>query len=124
MKQIYKEYAQPFLIEPTKLNSVVNKIHERLGDHAGTATRDSFEVFMSGNRRETLHGVEAVLALENSSRQRIQRLTVVSSSVTTGASRPEHEVQVDFGKVKATGDGRLLHRSPEFLSRQCFQVGR
>ena len=98
MKQIDKEYVQPFVIEPTKLTRIVDKIHERLGDHAGTTTHDSFEVFMSGNRHEILQSLETVLALENSPRQRIHRLMVVSSSVTTGASRPEHEVQVDLGR--------------------------
>ena len=33
MKQIDKDYQQPFLIEPTKLTRLVDKIHDRLGEH-------------------------------------------------------------------------------------------
>jgi hypothetical protein len=103
MKQIDKEYTQPFLIEPTKLTRIVDKIHERLHEHADTTTHDSFEVFMPGNRREVMNSVDAVLALDNSSRQKIQRLILICAAGSPGASRPEHEVQVDFGKPKATG---------------------
>lgn len=100
MKQIDKEYYQPFLLEPTKLTRLVDKIHERLGEHADTTMDDSFEVFMSGNRREVMNSVEAVLALENSRRHKIQRLVIVCSAATKNATRPEHEIQVDFGKEK------------------------
>jgi hypothetical protein len=100
MKQIDKEYYQPFLLEPTKLTRLVDKIHERLGEHADTIVDDSFEVFMSGNRREVMNSVDAVLALENSRKHKIQRLVIVCSAATKSATRPEHEIQVDFGKEK------------------------
>jgi hypothetical protein len=103
MTQIDKEYTQPFLIEPTKLTRIVDKIHGRLHEHADTTTHDSFEVFMSGNRREAMDNVDAVLALDNSSRQKIQRLILSCTAASPSASRPEHEVQVDFGKPRATG---------------------
>jgi hypothetical protein len=100
MKQIDKEYYQPFLLEPTKLTRLVDKIHERLGDHAGTTKHDSFEVFLSGNRHETLGNADSVLALENSRKHKIERLLITCSAATRGAIRPEHEVLVDFGKEK------------------------
>jgi hypothetical protein len=103
MTQIDKEYTQPFLIEPTKLTRIVDKIHERLHEHADTTTHDSFEVFMSGNRREAMDNVDAVLALDNSSRQKIQRLLLSCTATSPNASHPEHEVQVDFGKPRAAG---------------------
>ena len=96
MKQIHKEYDRPFLLEPTKLTRLINTIHERLGDHPYTTAHDHFEVFLSGNRHEELSSIDAVLALENSRKQKIQRLLITSSALARGASRPEHEIQVDF----------------------------
>lgn len=106
MKQIHKDYAQAFLLEPTKLTRLVNLIHERLGDHVKTSVRDHFEVFVSGNRREEMDSIDDVLAVENSRKQKIERLLITCSATVEGASRPEHEVQVDFGQTKiATSPG-------------------
>jgi hypothetical protein len=66
MKQIYKEYARPFLVEPTKLTRLVDRIHERLAQHRDTTPRDYFEALLSGSRREEMTSVAEVLALENS----------------------------------------------------------
>jgi hypothetical protein len=100
MKHILKEYQQAFLLEPTKLNRLVGKIHERLADHANSASHDSFEVFLTGNRREEMTSTDDVLALDNSRKQKIERLVIVCSASAPGAVRPEHEVQVDFGYRK------------------------
>jgi hypothetical protein len=54
MKHIHNEYQQPFLLEPTKLNRLVGKIHERLADHPNSTLYDRFEVFLSGSRREEM----------------------------------------------------------------------
>jgi hypothetical protein len=97
MKQIHKEYYQPFLLEPTKLNRLVGKIHERLADHTNCASHDGFEVFLSGSRREEVTTADDVLALDNSRKREIERLVVVCSASTSEAVRPEHEVQIDFG---------------------------
>jgi len=97
MKNVYKEYEKPFLLEPTKLGRLVDKVHERLGDHANTTVHDSFEVFLSGDRREEMTDVEDVLAIDNSRKHQIKRLVIACSASTAGAARPEHEVQVDFG---------------------------
>jgi hypothetical protein len=105
MISIDKEYPKPFLLEPTKLNRLVDKIHERLGDHANTTAHESFDVFMSGNRHEELPTVDSVLELENSRKYTIQRLLITCSAATRGAVRPEHEVRVDFGKEKKTQQG-------------------
>src|SRR5437899_3201042 len=95
--QVHKEYAQAFLLEPTKLTRIVDKIHERLADHQCTTTRDHFEVFLSGKRREELTSVDAVIALENSRKHKILRLVITCSAGRKGAARLEHEIQVDFG---------------------------
>jgi hypothetical protein len=80
-------YAQSFQLEPTKLTRILDKIHERLEEHASTTKRDHFEVFMSGSRR-----VEDVLKLENSRRHKIQRLLIVCSATAgTGMNGVESE---------------------------------
>jgi hypothetical protein len=100
MKHIHKEYQQPFLLEPTKLNRLVGKIHERLADHPKSTLYDRFEVFLSGSRREEMTTVDDVLALDNSRKHKIERLVLVCSASTPDAVRPEHEVQIDFGYPK------------------------
>src|ERR1017187_9455386 len=102
MKQIDKKYGRSFLVETTKLTRLIDKIHERLGDHPHTTTHDAFEVFLSDKRHERLTRIDEVLALENSRKHRIQRLIISCSAATKGAVRPEHEIQVDFGKIKKT----------------------
>ena len=100
MKQIHKDYYGPFLLEPTKLTRLLDRIHERLGEQKPTQILDHFEVFLSGNRREEMETLDEVLAVENSRRHRIERLLLISSAATDGAIRPEYEVQVDFGVLK------------------------
>ena len=68
--QVQKEYARPFLVEPTKLTRMVDKIHDRPAEQAEGPARDRFEVFMSGDRHEELTSLDQVLALDNSERQR------------------------------------------------------
>lgn len=101
MTQIHKEYERYFLLEPTKLTRLINKIHERLADHQGTTTHDDFTVLLTGNRREELTNLDDVLALDNSQKQKIQRLLIVCSASTVGAVRPEHEVEVDFPSLQS-----------------------
>jgi hypothetical protein len=100
MKQIHKGYQQSFLLEPTKLNRLVGTIHERLADHTHNASHDSFEVFLTGSRREEMTTVDDVLALDNSRKRKIERLVIVCSASTPDAVRPEHEVQIDFAYPK------------------------
>jgi hypothetical protein len=100
MKHIHKEYQRPFLLEPTKFNRLVGKVHERLGDHTNSTLYDRFEVFLAGSRREEMTTVDDVLALDNSRKQKIERLVIICSASTSGAARPEHEVQIDFGYPK------------------------
>ncbi len=117
MKQIDKEYRQSFLIEPTKLTRLVDKIHERLGVHTDMAQHDSFEVFLSGNRHEVITNVDSVLELENSRKHRIERLLINCSAATKGVVRPEHEVQVDFGVEKKTQGAPTATRIVEISVR-------
>lgn len=100
MKQVHKEYQRPFLLEPTKLSRLVDRIHERLADHQSTTRHEEFEVFLSGNRREEIATLEQVLELENSRKRKIERLVIVSSATASGSTRPDHEIQVDFGAPK------------------------
>lgn len=98
--QIHKQYDRSFLLETTKLVSLVNTIRDRLADHHGTTAHDSFQVFLSGDRVEELTDVDEVLALDNSRKRKIQRLVIVCSASTPGAAKAEHEVHVDFGRMK------------------------
>jgi hypothetical protein len=107
MKSVRKEYKQPFLIEPTKLTRLIDKIHERLADHPATTTRDTFEVFLAGNRHEELTTLEQVFALDNSRRQRIKRLLIVCSASSQAATRPDHEVEVDFASPKISSQSNV-----------------
>jgi hypothetical protein len=102
VKQVHKEYQQPFLLEPTKLSRIVDAIHARLADHRGAALHDAFEVFLTGNQREELSNLDEVLGLTNSSKRRIERLVVLCSASEPGSVRPDHEIQVDFGGPKST----------------------
>jgi hypothetical protein len=106
--QVHKEYVQAFLLEPTKLTRIVDKIHERLADHKCTTSCDHFEVFLSGKRREERTSVDEVLALENSHKHRILRLVVTCSTGRKGAARLEHEIKVDFG-----GEGTGSHNKSQ-----------
>jgi hypothetical protein len=105
MINVHKDYRQAFLLEPTKLERLVNTIHERLEDHEGTTPHDTFEVFLTGNRREELTALSQVLALDNSRKRRITRLVVTCSASSPGARRPEHEVQVDFARMQPNSSG-------------------
>jgi hypothetical protein len=109
MKQIHKEYAQSFQLEPTKLTRILDKIHERLEEQAHATKRDHFEVFMSGSRREEMTNVEDVLKLENSRKHRIQRVLIACSATAEGSVRPEHEVQVDFCVTKTKVEGEAIN---------------
>jgi hypothetical protein len=107
MKLIHKEYQQPFLVEPTKLERIVGKIHESFAAQSNSAVQDSFEVFLSGNQREEMSTLDDVLALDNSRKHRIERLVILCSASSPLAPRPEHEVQVDFAfpKPSSTSPG-------------------
>jgi hypothetical protein len=104
MKQIYKDYERPFLLEKTKKDRILDVIHGRLGEHQDTTKRDDFEVFLSGQRREEMTSVNDVLKLDNSRKSKIQRLLITCCASSEGAARPEHEIQVDF-------DGRTIAKN-------------
>ena len=88
MQHINKEYKQAFLLEPTKLTRLIDKIHERLNDQQNTTQRDHFEVFLSGDHREEVSSLDQVLALANWRKHKITRLVIVCSASTAGAERP------------------------------------
>lgn len=100
MKTIEKEYGERFVLEPTKLSRIVDKIHERFADHPKNTWHDTFEVFLSGNRHEEMSALDDVLALDNSRKRKIERLVVRCSAATLAATKPEHEVEVDFACPK------------------------
>jgi hypothetical protein len=102
MKQIYKSYQQPFLLERTKLDRLLDIVHSRLGDHEHTTKRDHFEVLLLGNRRDEMSSVDDLFKLDNSPRSKIRRLLITGCASTDG--NPAHEIQVDF-------DGRNVDKN-------------
>jgi hypothetical protein len=102
---LHKDYEKWFLVEPTKLRRLVDKIHERLREHGHATILNTFEVFFTGNRRDEMNELEDVLALDNSRRHKITRLTITCSGSSLGATRADHEVQVDFARPKPTSTG-------------------
>jgi hypothetical protein len=78
MKETYKEYHDPFVIEATKLTSIVQAVHAGLAN--GREIADHFDVLFSGSQRKTSGTVEEVLALDNSTRERIHGLVFSSKS--------------------------------------------
>jgi hypothetical protein len=95
MTRAYKEYNRHFLLEPTKLNRIVDTIHSCIGTIAGVTLHDNFQLYLKGDRREELSSVDEVLATDNSRKYKIERLAIHCSAV--GAPRTEYEAQVDFG---------------------------
>jgi hypothetical protein len=93
MRRERKEFVdKAFIVEPSKLTKLISVIHERFGGD-GTFT-DRFLVQKGESQKSEFKSLEDVLALDNSSRQRITRLTIHSESVTEGSRR---EIEVDFG---------------------------
>jgi hypothetical protein len=102
---VHKEYQKAFLLEPTKLRRLVDKIHESLGEHRDASLHNTFEVFFADSRRVELNELEDVLALDNSRRQKITRLAITCSAFSLGGAKSDHEVQVDFGRPQRTSTG-------------------
>src|SRR5215207_7147663 len=68
MTELKKRY-KPFLIEPTKRNRLIAVLQERLEEHA-----ISFAVTLKNGRQLNTADIAEVMALDNSSRSRVQRL--------------------------------------------------
>ena len=100
MHSVYKDYQKAFLVEPTKLRRLVDTVHERLASRPDLALQDSFEIFLAGNRHEEMSNLDDVLAHDNSRRHKITRVAITCSASAPSATRPEREVQVDFGRPK------------------------
>ena len=82
MQHIEKEYDQSFVLEPTKLTSLVEKIHERLADLQNTTQHDKFELFLTNHLHEEFTDIEKVLSRQNSRKHKIKRLLVICSATT------------------------------------------
>jgi hypothetical protein len=108
MARALKQYGKTFLVEDTKLRSIVEMMHKRLAMHAGLSASDSFDVFIKGERQEQLDSLEDVLSLDNSRRQRIERLIVTASASQPNGQRPTHEIQVDFAGPKPGTSTRVV----------------
>jgi hypothetical protein len=116
MKQIHKDYQRAFLLEKTKLDRLLDIIHGLLGEHQNTTKHDDFEVFLSGQRLEEMTSVDDVLNQDNSRKSKIERLMINCSASTQGATRPEHEIQVDF-------DGRTVGKTKIIVSIRSDDAG-
>lgn len=103
MPQIQKDYSHAFLVEPTKLTRLLDLIHHGItGGSADIYVIYRFHVFLRKNRVDEFDSVDAVLALENSRKKKIQRISVLCSGGLLDGNPAAHDkqVEVDFGVVK------------------------
>jgi hypothetical protein len=106
MVHLNKEYQHAFLLEPTKFRRLVDIIQANVSENRSDGTLHStFEVFFAGNQRAEVTELDEVLALDNSRRRRISRLAITCSKISSGARRPEQEVQVDFARPTLNSSG-------------------
>jgi len=110
MKQIHKEYPSPFVLEATKLTGIVDALHARLSDHQ-QPIRDSFEVILSGNRREEVTTLDALLALQNKKGMRLEGMILTCSSKEASAGT-DHAVEVVFGPKPGTDQAPARATTP------------
>lgn len=89
MRTIHKEYTRFFVLEPTKLTSLVEVMGQALTTFSQTAGKQQFEIFMKEDRVEQVNSLQEVLATENSRRRAVKRLLMTCSS-------GEEEIRVDF----------------------------
>jgi hypothetical protein len=85
---VQKEYQKSFLVEPSKLGRLIDKIHERLRENQNATLQDMFQVFFTGDRREEMTELDDVLALDNSRKKKIKRLAITCSS-SLGAAKSD-----------------------------------
>lgn len=107
MRLIHKEYKQHFLVEPTKLDKLVDVIQGSLAEHRGRVLK-SYEVVFKGDRSDTFDNIDDVYRLDNSKKGKIQRLLITMSSTPDGDSKPNHEAQVDFSVLRQEKKDRLV----------------
>jgi hypothetical protein len=105
MHTVEKTYQQPFLVEPTKLERLLELIHQRMADHQPSNPQDAFELFLTGNRREEMTRLSDVLATDNSNRHRVRRLIVSCTATSMAGPTLAHQAHVDFGLPMRTPNG-------------------
>jgi hypothetical protein len=104
LSAIRKEYKRPFILEETKLTSVLEVIHDCL-DSPGVVTKDRFEVFVGRDRVEEATTLEEVLGTPNSRENPIHRLVLTSSAPAPSPGHGSHEIEIDF-------DAEAMETSP------------
>jgi hypothetical protein len=99
------EYTFPFKLDETKLTAIVDTAHEYLGDAQYTLLPDRFEVIFSEVDREELSSLDTVLALDNSSSRKVQRVVMTSASVPQASNTLGREIEIDLGQKKRNSSG-------------------
>ena len=104
MSAIRKEYKRPFILEETKLTSVLDVIHGCL-ESPGVATKDHFAVFVGKAGVEEVTTLDEVFGIANSRENPIHRLVLNSSAPAPSPGRGSHEIEIDF-------DAEAIENSP------------
>jgi len=101
VKSIRRSYKIPFLVEKSKLGRLVTVVREKAAEVNNI--RERYEVHLSSRKLVETTALDEVLQLDNSERNRVERLTVVFEVIPTGepdAAEQRESISVDF-------DGRL-----------------
>jgi len=92
---------QSFLLEPTKLVRLVDKMHEQFDpDQLPT---DDFTAFMKDGSSQTLQDLNGVLQLDNSSRRKIERVVLCSTASPVTDNPKILRIEIDFGVPVVAG---------------------
>ena len=95
MKTERKQFLSPFLVEKSKLTRLMDVIETRF-NQGGTAPACRFEVHLLGQKIIETASIEDVLAVDNSKRNRVERLLLTCSSDAPSGQEPDRDLLVDF----------------------------
>jgi hypothetical protein len=95
MPAIYRARTDPFVLDSSKLTRLMNVIKEALAPLADPRA-DSFLLFLSDYRHVDLDALDHVLALDNSTRARVQRLSILCGAGHNTDGSPRNAITLAF----------------------------
>ena len=96
-----KQFNSPFIVEKSKLKRLIEVLDAKFTEN-GTSLKFEFEAHLSGQKVIETACVEEVLALDNSKRNRVERL-VMNCAGTVEAEEVKRGLLIDFdGRTSAT----------------------
>src|SRR5690349_21324706 len=98
---IFRRYDSPFLVDPSKLMKLMGVIRQRL-DETALVRAEHFEMYLSSGRVIGCSSLEDILTIDNSKKNRLERLKCSCSTSRQDRRTAEHELEVEFD-----GQGRV-----------------